>query len=214
MSKLKKDQIYLRMFSHTGETFFDISFCEVEIFRDLYAEGVRLCQEYIPGGSDFFLVDSFQRQAVAIQDLSVVMVYKGLLDVVFGIASLAAATTPVPKGTADGSIFPWRENVDSWLLQDSFDWDNERYWWLKSPEHRTVFDFYVRNLFRFIVLHEIGHMHNMHALRRAIRGNESAEVDQQKNQAKVNSVEKEWGIHKIESEPDEGESRLRGTRAR
>jgi hypothetical protein len=162
-----KEALQRRHFSTTGETFLDVDACDIDTLVVLHAEGTRICKEYLPRDSEFYFVDSVRKQASADSDFSAVMVFKGLLDVIFKIASMAAATTEVPEAFRHEGTYPWRRDWVSWLLDDGFDWDNESYWWLRIPQYRVCFDFYVTQLFRFVVLHEIGHLHNIHGPRKA-----------------------------------------------
>lgn len=137
-----------------------------ELYTTLAELGQALCTKIIPTTSQFYLLDSPKRNAVGIHSLSSIVVFKGMLDFIFRIASLAAAVTPCPTAPPDGAVNPWKENVAFWLEEGPFFFDNEDYWWLRSSEHREVFDLYVKNLFQFIVLHEIGHFHHLHDARK------------------------------------------------
>lgn len=136
--------------------------CDDELYTTLAELGQALCTKIIPTNSQFYLLDSPARNAVGIHSLSSIVVFKGMLDFIFRIASLATAVTPCPTAPPDGAVNPWKENVGFWLEEGPFFFDNEDYWWLRTSEHRLVFELYVKNLFQFIVLHEIGHFHHLH----------------------------------------------------
>lgn len=178
------------------ERFLDLAEYREDTYARLQAEGIRLCQEYMPNTPHFFLVESARAQAVTIHDYAVVMVYRGMLDLIFNLASMMAATTPTPTPPPENSENPWRANMLAWLEQRDFWWENEKYWWLQCPEHRLVFDFYVNNLFKFVVLHEIGHQHNLHS-----RGREpkSAEVESTVDGGQADNGEK-ISMHKVEQD--------------
>jgi len=150
----------------------DFASCDDDTYRCLANIGTLLCTKMIPGDSSFYLLDSPKKQATVIHNLSVVVVFKGMLSFIFRAASLVAAATPCPTPAPAGTVTPWAENLGHWLEEGPFFFDDERFWWLQSPDHRVVFDFFVDNLFRFVVLHEIGHLHNMHSSRRETLLNE------------------------------------------
>jgi hypothetical protein len=137
------------------------------------------------------LVDSPKKQATVIHDLSVVVVFKGMLNFIFRAASLVAAATPCPTPAPVGTVPPWAENLGHWLEEGPFFFDDERYWWLQIPDHRDVFDVFVDNLFRFVVLHEIGHFHNMHRARRAALSNE----ERSSPANRTNEAAEDFSIH-------------------
>lgn len=168
MNEVKKlDRVKAALdFSKHGEGFLDFGACGDDIFYRLTNIGETLCAEMIPGDSGFYLVDSLRKTGGTIHELSTVVIYKGMLNFIFRTASLAAAVTPCPTQAPAEAARPWAQNVAWWLEEGEFYFDDERYWWLQSPDRRSVFDFYAENIFRFVVLHEIGHLHNMHGARR------------------------------------------------
>lgn len=163
-----EDFIRDKLFSTTGETFFDYEYAEDDIYQRLNTTGIRLTREFIPGNSNFYLVESQQVQAVAIHDNYTVMVYKGMLEYLFRIVSMMAGAECLHREPDVKRFMPWAGNMSSWLQAGEFDWENEEYWWLREPESRNFFDQIVDMLFTFVVLHEIGHLHNLHAWRRTV----------------------------------------------
>jgi hypothetical protein len=151
--------------------FLDLATCGDDIFYRLADLGKGLCSDMIPGESSFHFIDSSKKQAGVIYELSTVVVFQGMLNFIFRIASLAAGVERCPTQPPSNAVRPWAQNVAHWVEEGYFFFDDERYWWLQSPDHRSVFDFYVENIFRFVVLHEIGHFHNMHGARRQERSN-------------------------------------------
>jgi hypothetical protein len=169
----------------------DLATCGDDIYHRLANIATTLCTVMIPGNSSFYLVDSPKKQAGIMHELSVVVVFKGMLNFIFRIASLAAAVTPCPAQPPPGAVRPWAENLGHWLEEGPFFFDDERYWWLQSPDHRGVFDFYVENLFRFVVLHEIGHFHNMHGARRKELSNQEPSSPAEK----ISEADKDLSVH-------------------
>lgn len=167
-SQLVEDFIREKMFSRTGETFFDYEYAEDDIYQQLNTTGIRLISTFIPGNSSFYLVESQQVQAVAIHDNHTVMVYKGMLEYIFRIVSMMAGAESRHRDPATKRFMPWEGNTGSWLQGGEFDWKNEKYWWLREPDWRQFFDKIVDMLFTFVVLHEIGHLHNLHGERRTV----------------------------------------------
>lgn len=154
--------------------FLDVEKCDDELYIRLAELGKSLCADKIPGNSMFYFVDSPKKDAAAIHELSSVVVLKGMLDFIFRIASLAAAVTPCSESPPAEATSPWAGNVGFWLEEGPFFFDDVNYWWLHSSENRDVFDTYVKNFFSFIVLHEIGHFHNMHGPRRESQADSSS----------------------------------------
>lgn len=153
----------------------DFARCDDDTYSRLANIATALCTKIIPGDSSFYLVDCSKKNATVLPDLAVVVVFKGMLDFIFRAASIVAAATTCPTPAPVGIVTPWALNLCHWFEEGPFFFDNERYWWLQSPDRRAVFDYIVDNLFRFVVLHEIGHFHNMHRARReALSNDESA----------------------------------------
>ena len=160
----KKFLIKEMLFKKTGEGFLDPNFYDDDIYMDLYKEGSRLCKLYAPR-VDFLFVDSQRRQAVAIHVQEVVLVYRGMVDYLLNLASMLSVVTSIPA-SVDNISTPWYANPTDWLRISPFDRVNKSYWWLHSNHHKLLFNFYLKNLFRFIVLHELGHIHHKHGWRR------------------------------------------------
>lgn len=162
----KKILIREMLFKKTGEGFLNPNFYDHEIYFDLHKEGTHLCREYALG-VDFLFVDSQRRQAAALHDQKVVLVYRGMVDHLVNLASMLSVATPTPS-SVENTNPPWHTTPTSWLRKSPFDWENKAYWWLRSKDHKLLFDFYLKNLFRFIVLHELGHIYHKHGWRRKI----------------------------------------------
>ncbi|MHA7685092.1 hypothetical protein [Cupriavidus sp. PET2-C1] len=161
-----KEAIRSKYFSQSGEGFVDIDDCTEQKVVELYAEGSLLCEKYLPEGSELYFIDSRRVQSGAEPEYSVVLVYRGMLNTIFKIASMAATTAKVPTPSSHERNVPWRDDEAKWLWSDGFNWDDQSYWWLQDAQYRMCFDFHVDNLFRFVVLHEIGHLHNVHGIRK------------------------------------------------
>lgn len=171
----KKILIREMLFKKTGEGFLNPDFYDNEIYIDLYKEGTHLCRTYAPG-VDFLFVDSQRRQAAALHDQKVVLVYRGMVDHLLNLASMLSVVTPTPN-PVENTPPPWHTTPTLWLKTSPFDWENGVYWWLHSKEHKLLFHFYLKNLFRFIVLHEIGHIYHKHGWRRKINSTDDLGIE-------------------------------------
>ncbi|WP_158300939.1 hypothetical protein [Chromobacterium sp. ATCC 53434] len=162
----KKTRIRERLFNKTGEGFLESDFYDNDIYTDLHDEGVRLCLRYAPG-FDFLFIDSQRRQAAVLHDVEVVLVYRGMVDHLLNLSSMLSAVTPTPGSLENKSLpLPWKGSSTFWLEISPFDWENGSYWWLHNDDHKLIFNYYLKNLFRFIVLHELGHAYHRHGWRR------------------------------------------------
>lgn len=141
-----------------------------EMYGLLLRQGKEVCAS-LPGDKvSLYFVDGVRCQAGADSELKVVMVWKGMLDLIFKLASLVTIhAQPMPSGYQATSL-PWRNDVKVWLRGGIFDWESPDYWWLHDPVYRATFNSFTHAIFSFILLHEIGHFHNLHAVRRAERG--------------------------------------------
>ncbi len=138
-------------------------------------EGLEFCKHF---AAHFSFVESVEMQAVAIQDegIDVVGMYAGMFWMLCRLAAEAAnsGVFPALKG----------ENQPSWkpdlakssktprkLLQEKvpFNWEQESAGWKNYPERQMLFYEVLSVLFRFVLFHEIGHLHNDHGRRRAAR---------------------------------------------
>jgi hypothetical protein len=92
-----------------------------------------------------------------------------MLDLVFKLASLITVhSRPVPSREL-AALLPWREDVKAWLRDGVFDLESPDYLWQHNPEYRITFNTFSLAIFSFILLHEVGHFHNLHAARREER---------------------------------------------
>ncbi|CDG22536.1 hypothetical protein KKI90_01415 [Xenorhabdus bovienii] len=167
-SESVKDYIQINLFSKTGEIFFNYEDAEDDIYQKLNAIGIRLTKNYIPGDSSFYLVESQRVQAAAVHTHHIVLVYKGMLEYIFRTASMMTGVECRQREPATKRFMPWENNMGSWLQGGEFEWKNEKSWWLWEPDYRLVFNEFVETLFVFLVLHEIGHFHNLHGERRTL----------------------------------------------
>ena len=162
-----EDCIRRQIFSKTGEAFLDLSSQEDIIYSEFDFVGRMLCQKYIEGDSSFYLLDSMRVQAVAVHCYQAVLVCKGMLDLIFRTSAMMVGAERRQKIPEDQFYEPWKNNLSYWFKSAVFDWSDERYWWLHQDDYRKCFDMLAEGLFVFIVLHEIGHLHNLHGDRRA-----------------------------------------------
>lgn len=114
-------------------------------------------------------MDGVSCQAGADPELKVLLVWAGMLDLVFKLAALVTLyAKPIPSAH-QAVLLPWGGDVKAWLRDGVFDWECADYWWLQAPEYRTTFSTFALAIFCFILLHEVGHFHNLHAVRREER---------------------------------------------
>ncbi|WP_213159149.1 hypothetical protein [Pseudomonas aeruginosa] len=140
-----------------------------EMYDLLLREGREICALLPDDKVKLYFVDAVSWQAGADSELKTILVWKGILDLVFKLASLVtvhARPTPSPEHAA---LLPWRLDIKAWLRNGVFDWESQDYWWLRDPEYRITFSTFARAIFCFILLHEVGHFHNLHAVRREER---------------------------------------------
>jgi hypothetical protein len=164
----RKEFLHSALFSRTGEAFLD---CEIQpdpLFAHLLAVGEEICAEFIPGESSFHIVDGIRIQASVNHEHQAVLVYKGMLDFLFRIASMLVGADRRKKLPEDQFYEPWSGTVRSWLSGGEFNWEDERFWWLLDEDYRLGFDATIEGVFRFLVFHEVGHLHNMHRARREL----------------------------------------------
>lgn len=162
------------LLSKTGEAFFDFSLENEMIYSDLNMIGNGLCIEIIGDDSFFYILESTQVQAVAIHGYRTVLVYRGMLEFIFRISAMMVGSQSRLNDKDKIFYEPWRDNINAWLNGGVFDWEDERYWWIHDETSRDAFYHLVEWLFEFVVLHEIGHIHNLHGERR--NDNEKAKV--------------------------------------
>ncbi len=140
-----------------------------EMYGSLLRKGREICAS-LPGDKvRLYFVDAVSCQAGADSELKTLLVWKGMLDLVFKLASLVTVhSRPVPSRDL-AALLPWREDIKAWLRGGVFDWESPDYWWLYNPEYRITFNTFSLAIFSFILLHEVGHFHNLHAVRREER---------------------------------------------
>lgn len=161
-----EEYIQKNIFYKTGETYFNFSTEEDYLYHQLDLIGKTLCYKYIDGHSTFHLIDSFRIQAVAIHKYQTILVFKGMLELIFRTSAMMVGAERRQK-EPDGVFYePWRNNLSLWINGGEFEWKNDEYWWLHDQMHRKAFDMLVEAMFVFLVLHEIGHLHNLHGERR------------------------------------------------
>lgn len=136
-------------------------------------------------GTDFVFLESPVMQAVAIQDeRSVVGVYAGMFWMLCRLASVVAGSGVFPA--MKGDVEPeWKPEIrrslktPRELLEETvpFDWTMESIGWKQAGERQILFYAVLALSFRFVVLHEAGHIVNDHQLRRKVHGTDALLVD-------------------------------------
>lgn len=163
---LVAEYIQQNILSKTGEVYFDFSNEEDYLYHQLDLIGKCLCLEYVDGQSSFYLIDSIRVQAGAIHKYQTVLVFKGMLELIFRTSAMMVGAER-RSNEPDGVFYePWRNDLNLWINGGSFEWESDEYWWLHDQIHRKAFDMLVEAMFVFLVLHEIGHIHNLHGERR------------------------------------------------
>lgn len=176
---LVEEFIQKNIFLKTGESYFDFSAEEDDLYHELDFIGKALCLKYVEGQSSFYLIDSFRIQAAAIHKHHTVLVFKGMLELIFRTSAMMVGAER-RQNEPDGVFYePWRNSLGLWINGGEFEWKNEEYWWLHTQKHRKVFDMLVEAMFVFLVLHEIGHLHNLHGKRRQSRTTENSSLMEQ-----------------------------------
>lgn len=136
-------------------------------------------------GADFVFLESPAMQAVAIQDeRSVVGVYAGMFWMLCRLASVVARSGVFPA--MKGDVEPeWNPEIrrslktPRELLEETvpFDWTMESIGWNQAGERQILFYAVLALSYRFVVLHEAGHIVNDHQPRRRIHGADALLVD-------------------------------------
>lgn len=135
--------------------------------------------------ASFVFLESQKMQAVAVQDsLNLVGVYAGMFWILCRLASSVAAGGIFP--TLQGVSEPtWKPDLERSLrtprdLLDEgqpFDWELEKIGWSEAGERQILFHVVLSLCFRFVVLHEVGHIENDHSRRRQHTRNNLLLVD-------------------------------------
>ena len=136
-------------------------------------------------GADFAFLESPIMQAVAIQcERSVVGVYAGMFWMLCRLASVVAGSGvfPAMKGDVEAKWDPEvRRSLKTprELLEETvpFDWSMESIGWKQAGERQILFHTVLSLSFRFVVLHEAGHIVNDHQPRRKLHGADALLVD-------------------------------------
>lgn len=133
------------------------------------------------GNADFVVLEGSTMQAFAAQDESdFVAMYAGMFWMLSRLAARVAASGAfsIMEGASDGI---WTPDVSGSfqapreLLEEgtAFDWELESAGWRDAPERVSLFYFTLDVLFKFVVFHELGHLHNDHGRRRTAAANQS-----------------------------------------
>jgi|GEM_PF-5318555 len=133
----------------------------------------------------FVFLESQGMQAVAVQDQeNLVGVYAGMFWMLCRLASLVAARGifPALQGVSEPTWKPDLERSERAprdLLDERkpFDWQLESIGWKGAGERQILFHVVLSLCFRFVVLHEVGHIENDHGRRRGRTGDNLLFVD-------------------------------------
>lgn len=127
----------------------------------------------VTNGEVFFnLVDSWERNSVAIYKLRTVAVFRGVLEAIFSISAkivgngiypqVGGVNPPEFRPESKKLLLTKRDLLNSLSL---FECDDEKYPWMNSVERQALFLFISNTLFRFVVFHELGHLYHEHGKR-------------------------------------------------
>lgn len=136
--------------------------------------------------ADFVILESREMKAFAAQDeADFVAMYAGMFWMLCRLAATVAASGVFP--TMEGSSLPaWAPDSERSLKTprellketEPFDWELESVGWKDAPERQILFCFILDILFRFVLFHELGHLHNDHGRRKAALAKPIFSVDQ------------------------------------
>lgn len=136
-------------------------------------------------GAKFVFLESSEMQAVAIQDeIDVVGIYAGMFWMLCRLASVVAASGVFPA--MEGDIEPsWTPDIERSLRtprelleeRQPYDWALESIGWKEAGDRQILFYCVLSLSFRFVVLHEVGHIINDHGRRRARSGSAALLID-------------------------------------
>lgn len=142
-----------------------------------------ICQQALPNPVRFTFSTSRSIQACVIYKSNLVVMTAGMFNELCRLASKIVSSGAFVE--FEGGIEPtWTPSVDnsfkpvtSGLSSVTFDWDLESKAWRQFPERMTIFAYMLKTLCRFVVLHELGHVHHNHGIRRKERDSNFVEVD-------------------------------------
>ncbi|EFO1359349.1 hypothetical protein RCN32_05690 [Escherichia marmotae] len=110
-----EEYIQKNILSKTCEVYFDFSSEKDYLYRQLDLIGKCLCLEYVNGQSSFYLIDSVRVQAGAIHKYQTVLVFKGMLELIFRTSAMMVGAERRGK-EPDGAFYePWRDNLNLWI---------------------------------------------------------------------------------------------------
>lgn len=145
--------------------------------------GRELCRGQ---NADFVILASEEMKAFAAQDeADFVAMYAGMFWMLCRLAAAVAASGVFP--VMEGSSSPvWAPDLERSLrtprelLKENspFDWELESIGWKDATERQMLFCFVLDILFRFVVFHELGHLHNDHGHRKTSASSSIMVMDQ------------------------------------
>ncbi|MGD7153910.1 hypothetical protein [Ralstonia pseudosolanacearum] len=168
-------------------------------FALLEYDGRRLCSMVTNGEVFFNLVDSWERNSVAIYKLRTVAVFRGVLEAIFSISAkivgngiypqVGGVNPPEFRPESKKLLLTKRDLLNSLSL---FECDDEKYPWMNSVERQALFLFISNTLFRFVVFHELGHLYHEHG-KRSVDGDfiENDSMDREDLQGGIDSQARE-----------------------
>lgn len=124
-------------------------------------------------GAAFTFVERSDMNAFALQDeFDIVGMHAGMFWMLCRLAATVAASGAFPAMAGETEL-RWSPDTQRSmqtpreLLEETtpFDWEVESAGWKHFPERQILFFSVLTILFRFLVFHELGHLHNDHGLR-------------------------------------------------
>jgi hypothetical protein len=169
----REEELEIQMVSKGKGGILDVSLIEHNRFFAMFEDdGENLCSRVTKGEVHFNIIDCWEPNACAAYNLNTVVVFRGMLEVIFAICARIV----------DNGIFPEFGNIEekcpsiepgaSWMTKREllnslphFSYDQAEHSWIGMPEREALFMFLSNTLFRFVVFHELGHIFNEHGKR-------------------------------------------------
>lgn len=159
-------------------------------------DGVMICKEVSNGIVRFCFADDSRQQAVAIYAENLVVVFRGMFEVLCKVAAKIVAKGLYPNlgeaTSCNWSINSAREKFSAREIINgelNFNWDDESCPWRMDEERKALFVFCLTTLFRFVISHELGHLYYKHGDKEKRLKYSGIEIDA------IDSVSRERGFN-------------------
>lgn len=148
-------------------------------------DGVMMCKEVSNGVVRFCFADDSRKQAVAIYEENLIVMFRGMFEVLCKVAAKIVSKGLYPQLGAstkcNSSINPAREKFSAREIIDgelNFIWDIDNCPWRVDKERQALFVFSLSTLFRFVISHELGHLYYNHGDKEMRLGYNGIEIDE------------------------------------